>query len=276
MKDLSKKVTEEAIVKTIGEAIGAAIIFAAGAIWGGLKLISNNPALAPFKSLLWILGIGVGIIVAVVIYFQRRKKYSGNDFLLEKLEIRYEWKSPQEIIYSRRYRLRALKNDVDRFPDRFRWSANGRLEMKTTVAGHLIAQHSPNSLYDSFEICFNLPCRKGQVIETEVIWELDDLNCKSRPFISRSIYEPTEELVMQLQLPATWNIDKVSTWETPSAGAKRNIDANYKPVNNGKCEWSPDKPLKDKYHYEIRWDWPETLRPTTHPNGHEYSQDHPA
>jgi hypothetical protein len=90
MKDLSKKVTEEAIVKTIGEAIGAAIIFAAGAIWGGLKLISNNPALTPFTSLLWILGIGVSIIVAVVVYYQRRKKYTGNDFLLDVTKLMKE------------------------------------------------------------------------------------------------------------------------------------------------------------------------------------------
>ena len=262
-----KKVAEETLIKAIAETVISAVVVGTTAVFAAFKLTSANSGYAPYKAAFIVAGIALAAVASFFVYRRKRRKFRPkfdaieSDFVIEQLEIRYQWKSPHEIIYTRQYRLRALKNDVERFTDKFRWSGNGKCHVNSSVSQHKIDRHSPDSLYDRFDICFDRPYQKDQLIHTGAIWHLDDLKCESRPFISRTIYEPTEELMLTVELPAAWGIENVSIWESPCAGAKKNVKADTLLVTNGKCSWPPQKPLKLMHHYEMRWHWPESLQP---------------
>jgi hypothetical protein len=264
MVSLVKKVGVELLVKAVAETILVVGFFIAGTFGGTKWLTSVFESLGAYRAWFWVGGVLVAVVAGVAFFRHRlgkgvpRFQKIDSDVILEKLEIRYQWISPREIIYSRHYRLRALK-EIDRYTDKFRWSANGKLKMRSTVVGHEIVRPPPTALYDFFDIRFEKHYGKGAIINTGVIWELDDTNCTSRPFISRTIHEPTEELTLTVEVPPEWRIENVVVEVAPDAGAPHNIEAKAWPMSNGKASWPPPKPIKLLHHYQLRWQWPSNL-----------------
>ena len=95
--------------------------------------------------------------------------------------------------------------------------------------------------------------KKGDTVETELVWDLADNNNKMVPFISATIEEPTDLLIMNVSFPETMQIDSVFCEVSSSLGANKPFEVKKCELDrNKKATWRVRNP-KLLFHYEMRW-----------------------
>jgi len=222
------------------------------------NLIKYLPVLAPYKIPLLALAIVLSFIIGIFIYermtrnLPRFDRVNSDVRILEKT-ISYDYRKSDKIIYRRQYRLKILRNGVDKFTDRYRWSGSGNVDPKSAKPEHTIHHLPEEHFFRFFEIRFNHPFKRKSIVEADVIWELADPLGISHPVISATIYEPTDKLIMQVILPPTGEIPKAAHTSAPEIGAIINVETWEAAFSNGNAEiWPIDKPRLLHY-YEVRW-----------------------
>ena len=171
--------------------------------------------------------------------------------ILEK-EIVHEYTSLDKLIHRRRFRILALKDDLDCYYDKFFWSGDD-FTMRTDIPGHQVALSGKISLYDMYEYRFGKKLQKNEEIDLEVVWELNNSSQKAIPFFSTTIEEPTKVLIMILKIPPSSGIKKVVCYTSGTVGAKKPFESEeLSRDSNGDYSWKIQNP-KLLYSYEINW-----------------------
>jgi hypothetical protein len=258
MSDQREKFWEELLVKTVVELVFFAGSTGAVAFWASGKISVYFSALTPYRTPLMVLAGVAGLYVGYI-FFRKRSRNRPfferieSDFIIEKLIITFTYNSPMDITYSRQYTIRPLKNGLDRITDTFRWSGKAVNNIRTKSSEHRVELQPDERLHRFFDLCFGRPYDKGDMIEAEVIWKLDDSDRTSSPFISRTIQEPTEKLEFIVDLSRNLGVDNVIAEIAPDAAARRNVKAKSIQLSEGRGSWIVPGQPKLLHHYQIRW-----------------------
>ena len=221
-------------------------------------LISSITIFTQFKWYLIIVFASGGGWIFIILYqkFQRnRPRFPALDMnfcILEK-EITYEYLTQYKMVYKKRVVLKALKKDLEAYYDKYHWTGRGKVEMKSGIKSHKVRKTTPKNVWQFYEINFQRCLKKCEEIETEIIWELEDEEKVAVPFLSATIEEQTDKLILNLILPISLGVKEVICEIHSSIGAKKPLYIETKKLDRyGKVRWEIDNP-KLLYHYEMRW-----------------------
>lgn len=222
--------------------------------------LSGNFVFAPF-----IIGIIVGLILFSLIegvaeIFRRFNKLQPRfpkvDAEFEILELRliYDHREKNKMVYTKRKKLRALRNGMKAYEDRYNWTGKGLDVFKCINSLQTIAKTERRSTWQFYEVKFHKTLRKGAEIDVDVEWILEDLEDKAIPFMSATIEEPTKLLSLKVIFPEGLKVDSVIEEEAPFIGSKNPFYNEEKKVVGKEHEFKPKK-VNLLHHYELRWKW---------------------
>lgn len=218
--------------------------------------------LEPIKWYLTALLVSISGLIFVILYqryYRHRPTFPALNFdfkLIEK-EISYEYKDKTHITYRKKCLLKSLRDNLDAYYDKYHWTGLGKIHVKSAVREHQYRETMKKNIWSCYEIRFQKSLKRGEEIETELIFDLEDVNNKAVPFMSATIEEPTDLLVMSVSFPDSLGLREATCETSSSIGARSPFISKTVPINrNGQVNWSIRKP-KLLYHYEIRWIFPE-------------------
>ena len=162
----------------------------------------------------------------------------------------HKWISQDAYIHKRRYRLKALKNGLTHYTDKFCWTGT-EYSLSGGNAEYTVEQeHSYKNIFDVYNFKFTTPLKKNDIIELEAVW-----NAKgpAKTFFSTTIEEPTSLLIMTVMLFPGCGVTKINCDTESYKGARVPIVSSKQTLNSdGEFTWTINNP-KLLYHYEINW-----------------------
>jgi len=227
--------------------------------WSAYAIGANSPAIqqALQRYSAGVIGASVGISSFLAFRLGSRSRRRPIfpalecDFWIESKKIDFVYESSTSIRYSRKYRLRALR-DVESFSDRYSWTGTRINRMLCADNQFDLKLTRKKNLFQHFEVRFNRTVKKGTIVDVQINWELDDSNRQMTPFISALIDAPTDSLMMSVTLPPQLGVEKVVHEVSHSHGAPRGFSSNVVKLELGKDVWSIPNP-KLLHLYEVRW-----------------------
>lgn len=109
------------------------------------------------------------------------------------------------------------------------------------------------NVWQCYEIRLERTLTKGDEIDTEVIFHMEDRDRKAVPFFSGTIEEPTDYLKLDLRLPPDLGITKVIIEVSTGIGASKPTRSEVLNLNNhGEVSFEVKRPILF-YHYEMKW-----------------------
>jgi hypothetical protein len=153
----------------------------------------------------------VALIIIIVLYFIARKLTSmlGPDLVKRKSdykillkEILYEYFPDRQTMRQRKhYKLQILRDGVESFTDRYRWTGKGKCIVKSLNLDYKIVNERQEEIWNYYDVYFPCPSKKNEPVDFVIEWELFDEEKSALPFLSTMIDCPTEHLIMQVILP---------------------------------------------------------------------------
>lgn len=233
-----------------------AVITALGGI--GLAYVFV-PSLATAMAALILFGCMFILALFTLLWLRgRRPQFDPleTDYKTLRKEISMKYLSRDKAIYTRKYQLQALKNDLDTFYDFYCWTGSDVTKITAKNPRHRIFQPGTRGPYNQLSVALGSALRKGDTCEVEITWELVDDKKQAKPFISTVVNEPTDSLFMQVQMfPEGSNTDVVCEF-CPTSSSRKNIQSFNKKFQGDVITWEIPSP-RLFHHYEIRWDGPQ-------------------
>lgn len=214
--------------------------------------------LDPFKWYLSVL-FGTGGALIFIFIYQRMSKFHpifprlDFDFQILDNDIYYEYRDLTHLIYRRRKVLKALKNGLDAYNDKYLWTGRGNVAISSAIREQTVRETFKKNVWQFYEIRFQKVLSKGESIETEVVWDLEDAARVAVPFMSATVEEPTDLLKLSLSLPPDLKVGQVTCEISSGIGSKKPLSSKTMNLDRyGRVSWGIEKP-KLLHHYEIRW-----------------------
>lgn len=218
--------------------------------------------LEPIKWPLTALLVSMSGLIFIVLY-QRYYRYRPTfpaldfDFRIIEKEISYEYKDKTHITYRKRCLLKSLRDNLDVYYDKYHWTGLGRIDVKSAIKEHQYRETVNKNVWRFYEIRLQKSLKRGEEIETELIFDLEDIDNKAVPFLSATIEEPTDLLLMSISLPHSLGVREATCESSTGIGARRPFLSKTVPIDrNGQVKWSIKEP-RLLHHYEVRWSFPE-------------------
>lgn len=253
MRKFLKSLPKEIVLDVIKSLIGTAIIAFGGYI---LKEIAEAKfeKVAEYSWALWIILIGSVLwsLIHAYLKFNKLRPYfppiHANFQLLEK-EITHKYKNSSEVIHTRRFKVKCLRNATRVFSDKFFWTG-GNYSLSVLNKKYALTETGKVNMYNTYEVRFDRALKKGEIIDIVVEWQCENNNAV--PFFSTTIEQPTDKLIMNLNLDESLNVKEASFEEAYTKGAPIPTIYEVKELKSGLATWTLDNP-KLLYHYEVRW-----------------------
>lgn len=229
-------------------------------------LASTWAALAPYRLLITLISTSGGLSAAAWLYqrlnrFHPRFRPLSCEFLVLEKEITYEFRDREHIVYRKRLLLQALRQGLDCYHDKYHWTGDSVVSMTSAIQDQEVSLTVRKNLWQLYEIRFQRTLAKGEEIETEVTWELNDKDHHAVPFFSASIDEPTKKLRMRLSVPPAVGIRQAVAEVSSSIVTKKPLTSRMMSVDrNGMLVWDVNHPLLF-HHYEVKWIFPHAAIP---------------
>lgn len=237
-------------------------VVAAGGLLGPKLLALKVPRLAQLTPYLELFCVSGGLLVFFLLYqrFNRLKPKFPRlvvDFLVLEKTITYEYLSTSKMKYSRKLRLKALRNRLVTYSDKYHWTGSGQIKIRSANPSQQVKLSYRKSVWQIYEVRFEKSLNKGDIIDIEIIWDLEDQVGSAVPFFSTTVDEPTDLLRLNLFLEPSLGVNS-ATWEISSGiGAMTPYDSDVLALNkHGEVSWEIKKP-KLLHYYELRWHMPE-------------------
>jgi len=203
------------------------------------------------------ISLSVIIIFAIsyVIYRGKNKKLPiynpvDCDFIMLREERVHKWLNQTDYIHKRRYTLKALRNGLTEYIDKFQWTGNEYVLIGGGSEYTLEEDKNTKNVFNLYHFKFNHSLKKGDIIEVEATWKAKG---PAKPFFSTTIEEPTEILVMSVMLYPESEIKEVYCEMESYKGAKCPSENHRVKLNSdGEYVWQVNNP-KLLHHYEINW-----------------------
>ncbi len=163
------------------------------------------------------------------------------------------------ITYRKLKTLQALKPGLTEYRDKYHWSGDKPPKsISCSSKDHTFTEASRSGVWRNYSIGFQRRLNKGDVIDTEVVWILDDSSHASSPFISATIEEPTRSLEFLLVFPVDYVVIGAECRVLTGMSAKKPLESSYHRAEvNGTIHWQPRPPHpRLMHHYEMVWTRP--------------------
>ncbi|HOV79334.1 MAG TPA: hypothetical protein PK728_04445 [Bacillota bacterium] len=219
-------------------------------------LLNHYIFLAPYRWYFYTLAVAISIWSFIFIrdrFFYRPvfpRLYP--DYRILEKDILYEYKDRMHMIYRKRLKLKALKDNLKSFDHRYRWTGKGTIKVHLSHPKQKYIETFQKGLFQYYSVLFERTLKKKETFDLEIIFELEDIEGKARTFLSTLIEEPTDYLSLKVKLPYSFKINEAVYEICTHMGAKNPIDTNNIPFINGVAELEIYKP-KLLYYYEISW-----------------------
>ncbi len=201
------------------------------------------------------------IIISIVVKYLLRKfkpdfPRISPDFEILETKVTYDHEAIDKMTYTKRKKLKALRNGLERYVDRYSWTGKGNINISSNKKSQTFTETERKSIYQFYEVRFDKVLSKGEEVEVTLTWDLEDLEHKAVPFVSMTIEEPTETLLFKVIFPKTSVVTSIIKEISPFIGAKQPFFSEKERINDyeREYEWTIKKP-KLFYHYELRWRW---------------------
>lgn len=195
------------------------------------------------------------IIISYIIYRRTNKKlpiYNSVDcdFCIIREERKHKWINETDYIHKRRYTLKALRNGLTEYVDKFMWTGSNYLLTGGEGDYSIEIDKCSKNIYTVYHFKFNTPLKRGEIIDIEATWESKG---PAKPFFSTTIEEPTNTLVMSVMLFPKSGIKEINCEVESYKGAKFPNEKKKERLNSdGEYTWEIKNP-KLLHHYEINW-----------------------
>lgn len=257
IQDLSKNLLTKALWDIVK--LGLGILFVASStLFTSTLLADTIESLEEYRYYLMIIITSLGMILFILIYqkFNKNKPAFPNlefDYRVVEKEVSIEFSDRNTILYKKRNFLRALKKNLNAYHDKYHWTGSGKVNISSTIKGQKFQKTRKKNIFQHYEILFQHSLKKGDTVETELLWDLSDTDMKMVPFISATIEEPTDLLIMTVTSLDNMNIDEIICEVSSSIGESKPFDVEKRKLDrSGKATWRIRNP-KLLFHYEMSW-----------------------
>ena len=205
-------------------------------------------------------------IAAVAIYrrmFSFRPSFPPlrPDFRVKSATIRYEYRAIDRMRYSRKWTLQARRDGLDRLTDKYSWTGTGSVQLSAPLNGQDVQHRDRRGVWQQYDILFGRQISKGDEIDVEVVWDLEDTLETAVDFFSTSIDKPTDKLEMIFRAYQGSRIEDVLLERCRTL----ELDQAYwtearRPDDDRLVRWEIRKPTFG-HHYRVSWNDPDRSGP---------------
>lgn len=196
-------------------------------------------------------------LLALLLLYERSSRYRAKmpaqdfDFRVLNKSVVYEYQNLTHMTYKKIYKLKALRRGLQVFPDRYSWTGTGPVTVRSVRRDQVFHETERINVWHYYEVRFGRTLSKGEEVDIEIVWDLEDAAHTAVPFLSADIVEPTDKLSLTVALPRSLGVQAVTA--EASAGAKRPYESTQLKLDGaGRAEWVIDDPQLF-HHYELRW-----------------------
>jgi hypothetical protein len=188
---------------------------------------------------------------------EQARPNGGSDFGFVLREIRYHINPQYALEYSKRIRLRALRDGLTQFVDKVAWSA-GPPSTPRVVDGKCVVGELPDAggLWSHYRIQFGRKLKRNEQIEFELRWpELGNWT-SAKPFASSTVHDRVDKLSFDLVIPKAARADDRAVLEQlRSPDSTDALSADQLTFDDkGALRWDIEKPEKGR-HFRVSWRW---------------------
>lgn len=269
LNSLKEDFKKKAVYDVLKWLVVALVISAIGYL--SLFTDSCNDLIENFRLSSFLAGLFVGILVLGLLLVLRkiskvRRPLRPSDplspdfptidanFEILDLRILYDHREIDSMVYTKRKKLKALKDNLDRYADRYNWTGKGAVSPRSLRKSEKYYETERRSTWQYYELRFEKSVKKGEEVDVDVVWDLKDTERKAIPFMSTTIEEPTKKLSLKVKFPNNSDVDHVIKEISPFIGAKMPFSSVREATTEKEYEWIIDDP-KLLFHYELRWEW---------------------
>jgi len=249
------KIKESLSHKIVWEILKYSVIFLI--FNGGLVIILQEVSkyLKVFQNQ-WVFWAMI-ILFAILIFILLFQKFNRNipnfpviesDFQILEEEITHKVISKTEFQHKRRYKLKAKRNGLASYTDKFLWTGDS-FEIYSGDDNHTIVLSKKLNVFNTYIIDFDRTYNKNEIVDAIVEWKLSG---EGRPFISTQIEEPTNKLIMNVEFNPNLKIRQVTFDENYIQAAKRTLNHFEIEIKNHCASQTINNP-KLLHLYELSW-----------------------
>jgi hypothetical protein len=253
-KKITKDIALLALVKAAATILGSLI----AAFFAGNYISSLFADLQSYKFL--IVGL-IFLIILGVMYMVLKSSDSQpehppvqSEFKIISRNISYNWISDNEVKYTRKFKLKAKRDGLDRYSIRWNWTGDGDFLICSKIKSHTLIHHEMITVWNVFDVHFNRSLNTSDEIEIDIEWHITNMQKKPSPFCSATISEPTDELTFSLNFPQKNSVDGVVLEHMHSMSSREVIETTDHTQKNWPIDITIKKP-KLLHHYQVRWTW---------------------
>ena len=238
--------------------LGASLI--AAAAWILAKGRSTFPALIQNHST----GVGIalgtlGSLILLKVYFGYKYHEAlpkvQHDFEEVSRSISFQYLDIHHITYIKEIVLRARRQGLSSYIDKFRWTGESVPEIRSDIRGQTVRLTHQKSVWQFYQIDFDRSLNKGEAVTTRLIFHIVDQTHSFHPFISTNIEEPTKHLALELRVPPELGVTYVTCEISSCIGARVPFFTKTISVDtNGVARW--EEIPKMHHYYEMQWQSP--------------------
>lgn len=211
------------------------------------------------NALVLIIGTGVFIVTGIILIILATSANSTRfEVKVKKKYVTYKYFPDNSTMeHTKSYQLMSLKENLDKFFDRYAWSCNrvGRCTVTLLTPNQELVERRDGT-WNINEIVFDPPLQKGQRVEVALKW---DLYCEGNavPFLSQIIDHKTDYLELAVTVPykpAEIKLIHFNSGEgilTDPSSIVEQKDGVYI-SSTGEIRYAINKP-KQHHKYMIRW-----------------------
>ena len=257
IQDLSKNLLTKALWDILK--LGLGILFVASSTMFTSTLLADTiQSLEEYRYYLMTIITSIGLLLFILIYqkFNKNKPAFPNlefDYRVVEKELSIDFSDRNTMLYKKRNFLRALRKNLNAYHDKYHWTGSGTVNISSTIRGQKFQKTRKKNIFQHYEILFQHSLKKGDTVETELLWDLSDTDMKMVPFISATIEEPTDLLIMTVAFHDNMNIDEIICEVSSSIGESKPFDVEKRKLDrSGKATWRIRNPTL-LFHYEMSW-----------------------
>jgi len=175
------------------------LLFAFG-LWKAIAEIAKRSAPWWWIVVVVVLSCAAG---AAVTYAALRRS-PKHRFCLKLKELTYVYYDETHMCCTRHFEIESRVHSMDVFTDRYRWSGTGPATLKlTSDGGHVIEKEYEREFWQYYDVRLSPPLKKHGTTTVESEIDCVDSGGTAKPFLSTTIEQPTERLVLRVILPST-------------------------------------------------------------------------
>jgi hypothetical protein len=243
------------LIETVTLSLTALII---GGVGTSIAWQNFEKLLTPYKwllitaSVLFVITIVVFVILRFNQYIPNIPKIKSKLHFTDR-HLFYRYITREQIQFMEKIRAKA-NTDFSTYIFKFHWGGS-KFDIRSGKTEHKLSLLPQKGPFQRVELDFNRLVHKGEEIEIELYFELQDREHRAPTLLNQAIHSPCNKLCFEIEIPVHLGINYVRKQRYSTEENIEDLDITHLD-SNGKMKWEVVKP-KLLYTYEIFWIFPQ-------------------